>query len=67
MFRFIALLLAILMSAVSVIVVHYNKNPFLIDFHIYQFNDIPLGVFIFLSMMFGVLISTFFLLGIILV
>jgi len=65
MFRFIALFLAVLMCVVSVTAVHYNKFPHLIDFHIVQFNDIPLGVFIFLSIMFGILISTFFLLGII--
>ena len=65
MFRFIALFLAILMSVVSVAAVHYNKFPLLVDFHVVQFNDIPLGVFIFLSIMFGVLISTFFLLAII--
>ncbi len=65
MFRFIALFLAILMCAVSVTVVYYNQNLLPIDFYIVQFNNIPLGVFLFLSMMFGVLISTFFLLGII--
>ena len=65
MFRFIILFLAILMCVVSVTAVHYNKYPLFIDFHIIQFNEIPLGIFIFLSIMFGVLISTFFLLGII--
>ncbi len=65
MFRFLTLFLAILMCVVSVTAVYYNKNSLLIDFHIIQFNDIPLGVFLFLSMMFGVLISIFFLLGII--
>ena len=65
MFRFIALFLAILMCVVCVTAVHYNKLPLLIDFYVVQFNDIPLGVFIFLSIMFGVLITTFFLLAII--
>ena len=65
MFRFLALFLAIIMCAISVIAVYYNKNSFPIDLHIVQFNDIPLGVFLFLSMMFGVSVSTFFLIGII--
>ena len=65
MFRFIALLLSILMCVVSVTAVHYNKYPLPIDFYLIQFSDIPLGVFIFLSIMFGVLITTFFLLAII--
>ncbi len=65
MFRFIALLLAIIMCVVSVVAVYYNKVPFLIDFHIIQFTNIPLGVFLFLSMMFGVLVTTFFIIGIV--
>ncbi len=47
MFRFIALLLAIIMCVVSVAAVYYNKVPFLIDFHIIQFTNVPLGVFYF--------------------
>jgi len=65
MFRFISLLLAIIMCVVSVAAVYYNKVPFLIDFHIIQFTNIPLGVFLFLSMMFGVLVTTFFIIGIV--
>ena len=65
MFRFIALLLAIIMCVVSVAAVYYNKVPFLIDFHIIQFTNVPLGVFLFLSMMFGVLVTTFFIIGIV--
>tara|TARA_B100001769_G_C21918361_1_gene495330 strand:+ start:520 stop:810 length:291 start_codon:yes stop_codon:yes gene_type:complete len=65
MFRLIALLLAIIMCIVSVAAVYYNKTSFLIDFYIIQFTDIPLGIFLFLSMMFGVLIATFFIIGIV--
>ena len=65
MFRFIALFLAIIMCVVSVAAVYYNKAPFLIDFHIIQFTNIPLGVFLFLSMMFGILVATFFIIGIV--
>jgi uncharacterized integral membrane protein len=67
MFRFLSLILAILMSVVKrCIAVYYNKIPLsLIDFHIIQFSDIPLGVFLFLSMMFGVLYLNFFFIGII--
>ena len=65
MFRFIALFLAIIMCVVSVGAGYYNKVPFLIDFHIIQFTNVPLGVFLFLSMMFGVLVTTFFIIGIV--
>mgnify|MGYP001177629685 FL=1 len=65
MFRFIALFLAIIMCVVSVAAVYYNKAPFLIDFHIIQFTNVPLGVFLFLSMMFGILVATFFIIGIV--
>ncbi len=65
MFRFIALFLAIIMCVVSVAAVYYNKVPFLIDFHIIQFTNVPLGVFLFLSMMFGILVATFFIIGIV--
>ncbi len=60
MFRLIALLLAIIMSMVSVAAVYYNKAPLLIDFYIIQFTNIPLGISLFLSMMFGILIATFY-------
>ena len=65
MFRFIALLLAIIMCTVSVAVVYYNKDPLLIDLYIIQFTNIPLGISLFLSMIFGVLITTFFIIGIV--
>ena len=65
MFRLIALLLAIIMSMVSVAAVYYNKAPLLIDFYIIQFTNIPLGISLFLSMMFGILIATFFVIGIV--
>tara|TARA_S200000501_G_scaffold368413_1_gene406218 strand:- start:2159 stop:2449 length:291 start_codon:yes stop_codon:yes gene_type:complete len=65
MFRLIALLLAIIMSMVSVAAVYYNKAPFPIDFYIIQFTNIPLGISLFLSMMFGILIATFFIIGIV--
>ncbi len=65
MFRFIALFLSIIMCVVSVSAVYYNKAPFLIDFHIIQFTNVPLGVFLFLSMMFGILVATFFIIGIV--
>ena len=65
MFRFIALFLAIIMCVVSVAAVYYNKVPFLIDFHIVQFTNVPLGVFLFLSMLFGILVATFFIIGIV--
>ena len=65
MFRLIALLLAIIMCMVSVAVVYYNKDPLLIDLYIIQFANIPLGISLFLSMMFGVLIATFFIIGIV--
>ena len=65
MFRFIAILLAIIMCTVSVAVVYYNKDPLLIDLYIIQFTNIPLGISLFLSMIFGVLIATFFIIGIV--
>ena len=65
MFRLIALLLAIIMCMVSVAVVYYNKDPLLIDLYIIQFTNIPLGISLFLSMIFGVLIATFFIIGIV--
>ena len=65
MFRLIALLLAIIMCTVSVAVVYYNKDPLLIDLYIIQFTNIPLGISLFLSMMFGVLVATFFIIGIV--
>ncbi len=65
MFKLIALLLAIIMCTVSVALVYYNKDPLLIDLYIIQFTNIPLGISLFLSMIFGVLIATFFIIGIV--
>ena len=65
MFKFIALLLAVVMCVISVVAVYYNNTPYPIDFYIIQFSDVPLGIVLFISMLFGVLVSTFFILGII--
>tara|TARA_B100001996_G_C18622327_1_gene578234 strand:- start:763 stop:1053 length:291 start_codon:yes stop_codon:yes gene_type:complete len=65
MFRLLALILAVIMCALSVAAVYYNKAPYLIDFHVVQFYDIPLGIFLFISMLFGILISGFFLIGLV--
>ena len=65
MFRLLALFLSVTISLLSVIVVYYNKIPYLIDFHFIQFSDIPLGVIIFIAMLFGIFISTFFLIGLV--
>ena len=66
MFRLLALFLSVTISLLSVIVVYYNKIPYLINFHFVQFSDIPLGVLIFIAMLFGIFISTFFLIGLVL-
>ncbi|MDC0482181.1 hypothetical protein OAN90_01875 [Gammaproteobacteria bacterium] len=65
MFRLLALFLSVTISLLSVIVVYYNKIPYLIDFHFIQFSDISLGVLIFIAMLFGIFISTFFLIGLV--
>ena len=65
MFRLLALLLSVTISLLSVTVVYYNKIPYLIDFYFIQFSDIPLGVLIFTAMLFGIFISTFFLIGLV--
>ena len=65
MFRLLALILAVAISVISVAAVYYNKIPYLIDFNIVQFSEVPLGMSLFISMVFGILISTFFLLGLI--
>ena len=66
MFRLLALFLSVTISLLSVIVVYYNKIPYLINFHFVQFSDIPLGALIFIAMLFGIFISTFFLIGLVL-
>ena len=66
MFRFIALLIMIVICVLSVVVVHYNKIPYLLDFHLTQFTNIPLGILLFASMMIGILIATFFLISLVL-
>ena len=65
MFKLLALFLSVTISLLSVIVVYYNKIPYLIDFHFIQFSDIPLGVLLFIAMLFGIFISTFFLIGLV--
>jgi uncharacterized integral membrane protein len=60
MFRLLALILAVLISVISVAAVYYNKIPYLIDFNIVQFSDVPLGLSLFISMIFGIIIATFF-------
>ena len=66
MFRLIALFLTITICVISVAAVHYNSNLLSVDFHIYKFADIPLGILIFIAMIFGILVSAFFLLGLVL-
>jgi len=65
MFRFIALLIMVIICVFSVIAVYYNKIPYLLDFHLIQFTNIPLGILLFGSMMTGILIATFFLIGLV--
>ena len=65
MFKLLALFLSVTISLLSVIVVYYNKIPYLVDFHFIQFSDIPLGVLLFIAMLFGIFISTFFLIGLV--
>ena len=65
MFKLLALFLSVTISLLSVIVVYYNKIPYLVDFHFIQFPDIPLGVLLFIAMLFGIFISTFFLIGLV--
>ena len=66
MFRLLALFLSVTISLLSVVVVYYNKIPYLVDFHLIQFSEIPLGIIIFIAMIFGIFISTFFLIGLVL-
>jgi uncharacterized integral membrane protein len=48
-----------------VIVVYYNKTSCLLDLYVIQFSEIPLGVILFVSMILGMLIATFFIIGIV--
>mgnify|MGYP001181264764 FL=1 len=66
MFRLFGLILTVFICVLSVAAVYYNKMPYLIDFHVIQFDDIPLGIFLFLSMLLGIIIATFFLIGLVL-
>ena len=66
MFRLIALFLTVIICVISVAAVHYNQIPYLVNFYIIQFADIPLGILIFIAMIFGILVSVFFLLGLVL-
>ena len=65
MFRLVALLIMIVICVLSVTAVYYNKVPYLLDFHLIQFTNIPLGILLFVSMMIGILIATFFLIGLV--
>ena len=65
MFKFIALLLAVVMCVISVVAVYYNNTSYPIDFYIIQFSDVPLGIVLFISMLFGILVSTFFIIGVV--
>jgi len=65
MFRLLALILTILLCVLSVIVVYYNKTSCLLDLYVIQFSEIPLGVILFVSMILGMLIATFFIIGIV--
>ena len=66
MFRLFALFLTLFVCVISVVVVYFNSNPYIVDFSIVQFSEIPLGILLFLAMIFGILISLFFLLGFVL-
>ena len=66
MFRLLALFLLVTISLLSVVLVYYNKIPYLVDFYLIQFSEIPLGIIIFIAMIFGIFISTFFLIGLVL-
>lgn len=65
MFRLLALIITIALCVLSAIVVYYNKTSYLLDLYIIQFSEIPLGVILFVSMILGMLIATFFIIGIV--
>ena len=65
MFRLFALFLLVTISLLSVVIVYYNKIPYLVDFHLIQFSDIPMGITLFIAMLLGIFISAFFLIGLV--
>ena len=65
MFRLLALIMTIVLCILSVIFVYFNKTPYLLDLYVIQFSDIPLGVILFASMIFGMMIAIFFIIGIV--
>ena len=65
MFRLLALIMTVVLCVLSVIVVYYNKTSYLLDLYVIQFSEIPLGVILFVSMILGMLIATFFIIGIV--
>lgn len=65
MFRLLALIMTIVLCILSVIFVYFNKTPYLLDLYVIQFSEIPLGVILFVSMILGMLIATFFIIGIV--
>ena len=65
MFRLLALTMTIVLCVLSVIVVYYNKTSCLLDLYVIQFSEIPLGVILFASMIFGMLIAAFFIISIV--
>ena len=65
MFRLFALFLLVAISLLSVVIVYYNKIPYLVDFHLIQFSDIPMGITLFIAMLLGIFISAFFLIGLV--
>ncbi len=65
MFRLFALFLTLFICVISVVVVYFNSNSYVVDFIIIKLTYIPVGILLFLAMIFGILISLFFLLGLI--
>lgn len=65
MFRLLALIMTVVLCVLSVTVVYYNKTSYLLDLYVIQFSEIPLGVILFVSMILGMLIATFFIIGIV--
>ena len=54
MFRLFALFLTLFVCVISVVVVYFNSNPYIVDFSIVQFSEIPLGILLFIAMIFGI-------------
>ncbi len=65
MFNFFSLFLLVLFSMVSVSLVINNEFPVFIDLYVIQISNISLGAALFESMIFGIIISSFFLLGVV--